>query len=63
MTWITGPNGAVVGLSDDVAKSIVGDGSRGYTLAPESAAKHEEPEKKPAPRKRAPRKPKADSAE
>lgn len=55
MIWVKGPNGAVAGVSDIVAKALVGDGSRGYTLVPDSAAKAEH---KPAPKKRAPRKPK-----
>lgn len=33
MKWLKGPNGNVVGVPERSAKSIVGDGKRGYKSA------------------------------
>jgi hypothetical protein len=48
MALVLGPNGLESEVPDDVAKSLVGNGERGYSYAPEPPA--------PAPRKRAPSK-------
>lgn len=61
MKALTGPNGVVVRLPDTVAMSLVGDGSRGYTLVSDEAATPAP--LKAAPKKRAPRKPAAKPAE
>lgn len=57
MIWVTGPNGAVVGVSEGLAKSLIGDGSHGYRAVPDprdkpQPAKAEAP-KAPARRPRA----------
>jgi hypothetical protein len=50
MATVIGPNGVPTYVPDDVASSLVGDGERGYSYAPEPV---QEPVKAPAP-KRAP---------
>lgn len=52
---VQGKNGAVVNVSGDLAKALIADGSRAYSATPEPEAA---PVESPAPRKRAPRKPK-----
>lgn len=58
MALVIGPNGYVTFVPDQVAKSLVGNGNRGYAYAPEPevAETTPEPEQAPTPRKRAPRK-------
>jgi hypothetical protein len=51
MAIVLGPNGAKTYVPDDVAASLVGDGSRGYAYAQPA-----EPSPAPAAPKRAPRK-------
>ena len=55
MTRVKGPNGAVVTVSDGLAKSLVGDGTRGCSVVPE--LREPEVAAKPVARKRTPRKP------
>jgi len=52
MAYVIGPNGVRTYVPDSVARSLVGDGERGYTYAPASPA----PAPGPAPVKAAPKK-------
>lgn len=63
MTWVKGPNGVVAGVSEQAAQSVVGDGSRGYSVVPDPQAQTEEAAPRSAPKKRAARKPKAPESE
>lgn len=51
MTLIKGPNGVIVSVSEELARSLVGAGSQIVDAIPSPEAP------KPAPRKRTPRKP------
>jgi len=54
MAYVIGPNGVKTYVPDDVARSLVGDGERGYAYAPASP----EPASGPAPDTAAPAAPK-----
>lgn len=51
MAYVIGPNGRTVYIPDDVAASMVGDGSGDHQYAPEAKA----PAKTPAPKRTATR--------
>lgn len=53
MVWVMGPNGAVVRVSESLAKALIGDGSHGCRAVPNP--RDTQPARKPA-TKRAPRK-------
>jgi len=56
MASVIGPNGVETFVPDDVARSLVGNGERGYAYAPASPTPAAEPDRtKAEPRKRAPR--------
>lgn len=46
MAFVIGPNGIRTFVPDDMARSLVGDGERGYVYAPEP-----KPEPAPAPKR------------
>jgi len=58
MAFVIGPNGVKTFVPDNVARSLVGNGKRGYRYAPTPAPATEPATEKPkpAPRKRASRK-------
>lgn len=64
MAYVIGPNGVKTFVPDDVARSLVGNGERGYAYAPTSPEPAADPAPKPPARKRASRrtaKPSSDS--
>lgn len=50
MAYVTGPNGLVTEVPEDVARALVGDGQRGY--APSSGPEESKPVKKVPARRR-----------
>lgn len=45
---VIGPNGIVVNVREAVATGLVGDGSRGYSYAPEAPARPPKPKRRTA---------------
>ncbi|MER7077908.1 hypothetical protein SAMN02982929_07228 [Saccharopolyspora kobensis] len=61
MALVLGPNGVVTYVPDDIARSLIGDGGRGYTYAPEPQADETE-EAPPLAKKTPARRPRSKSA-
>ncbi|QIZ35101.1 hypothetical protein [Saccharopolyspora sp. ASAGF58] len=61
MAQVVGPNGVVTYVPDEIARSLVGDGGRGYEYAPEPQATEPAPKEASTPKKTPTRRPRTKS--